>query len=224
MQKHNGWEFDKMDLKENVLEEKKEELSDVQGAAEENPMIKKRWFGRGIYGSKDVPIRLLDGFIAVVVVVIVGMIVFFTVTGGFYVSFETGGGSEVAQQKLRHGELVAEPEEPMRPGYDFGGWSAGGEEPLLWDFEADKVQGDMTLTAVWTPAKIPVRFDPDGGTVNGSETVETAEVVFGESYGELPVPEKDGAEFEGWYYSGERITADTVVTMTGEHVLTAVWK
>ena len=119
-----------MDLKENGLEEK-EEISDVQSVPEENPMIKKRWFGRGIYGSKDVPIRLLDGFIAVVVVVIVGMIIFFTVTGGFYVTFETGGGSEVAQQKLRHGELVTEPEEPMRPGYDFGGWSVGGEEPLF---------------------------------------------------------------------------------------------
>lgn len=213
----------KMDLKENGLEEK-EEISDVQSVPEENPMIKKRWFGRGIYGSKDVPIRLLDGFIAVVVVVIVGMIIFFTITGGFYVTFETGGGSEVAQQKLRHGELVTEPEEPMRPGYDFGGWSVGGEEPLSWDFGADKVQGDMTLTAVWTPAKIPVRFDTDGGMVNGSETVEMAEVVFGESYGELPVPEKEGAEFVGWYYSGEKITADTVVTMTGEHVLTAVWE
>lgn len=213
----------KMDLKENGLEEK-EEISDVQSVPEENPMIKKRWFGRGIYGSKDVPIRLLDGFIAVVVVVIVGMIIFFTITGGFYVTFETGGGSEVAQQKLRHGELVTEPEEPMRPGYDFGGWSVGGEEPLFWDFGADKVQGDMTLTAVWTPAKIPVRFDTDGGTVNGSETVEMAEVVFGESYGELPVPEKEGAEFAGWYYSGEKIMADTVVTMTGEHVLTAVWE
>lgn len=213
----------KMDLKENGLEEK-EEISDVQSVPEENPMIKKRWFGRGIYGSKDVPIRLLDGFIAVVVVVIVGMIIFFTVTGGFYVTFETGGGSEVAQQKLRHGELVTEPEEPMRPGYDFGGWSVGGEAPLFWDFGADKVQGDMTLIAVWTPAKIPVRFDTDGGTVNGSVTVEMAEVVFGESYGELPVPEKEGAEFAGWYYSGEKITAETVVTMTGEHVLTAVWE
>lgn len=212
-----------MDLKENGLEERTEEAENKR-VSEENPMVKKRWFGRGIYGSKDVPIRLLDGFIAAAVVVIVGMIVFFTVTGGFYVTFETGGGSEVARQKLRHGELVAKPEEPVRPGYEFGGWSVGGEDPLLWDFGQDKVQGDMTLTAVWTPANIPVRFDADGGTVNGSEEVETAEVVFGEPYGELPVPEKGGAVFDGWYYSGEKITAETVVTMTGEHILTAVWK
>ncbi len=214
-----------MSLKENGLEELEEKsVPEEKSVSEENPMVKKRWFGRGIYGSKDVPIRLLDGFIAVVIVVIVGMITFFTVTGGFYVTFDTVGGSEVAQQKLRHGELVAEPEAPMKPGYEFGGWSLGGEKPLLWDFSQDKVQGDMTLTAVWTPAKIPVRFDADGGTVNGSEEAGTAEVVFGETYGELPVPEKEGAEFDGWYYSGEKITAETVVTMTGEHVLTAAWK
>ena len=71
-----------MDLKENGLEEK-EEISDVQSVPEENPMIKKRWFGRGIYGSKDVPIRLLDGFIAVVVVVIVGMIIFLRLLADF---------------------------------------------------------------------------------------------------------------------------------------------
>ena len=58
-----------MSLKENGLEELEE-----KSVPEENPMVKKRWFGRGIYGSKDVPIRLLDGFIAVVIVVIVGMI------------------------------------------------------------------------------------------------------------------------------------------------------
>ena len=32
----------------------------------ENPMIRKRWFGRGIYGSKDVPIRILDGIIEMI--------------------------------------------------------------------------------------------------------------------------------------------------------------
>jgi hypothetical protein len=40
---------------------------------------KGKWFGRGIYGSKDVPIRILDGLIGVLIVVIVGMIIFFAV-------------------------------------------------------------------------------------------------------------------------------------------------
>ena len=43
-QKRNRLEFDKMGLKENGLEELEE-----KSVPEENPMVKKRWFGRGIY-------------------------------------------------------------------------------------------------------------------------------------------------------------------------------
>ena len=42
------------------------EAMDAQPVPAENPMIKKRWFGRGIYGSKDVPIRVLDACIGVI--------------------------------------------------------------------------------------------------------------------------------------------------------------
>ena len=48
-------------------------------------------------------------------------------------------------------------------------------------------------------------------------------MTYGEAYGELPVPEKEGFLFDGWVYSGAVIKADTTVTMTGEHVLTARW-
>ena len=37
-------------------------------APAENPMIKKRWFGRGIYASKDVPIRILDACIGAMII------------------------------------------------------------------------------------------------------------------------------------------------------------
>ena len=48
-------------------------------------------------------------------------------------------------------------------------------------------------------------------------------MTYGETYGELPVPQKDGYRFDGWIYSGAVIQSDTEVTMTGEHVLTARW-
>ena len=62
---------------------------------------KGKWFGRGIYGSKDVPIRILDGLIGVLIVVIVGMIIFFAVRGGFNSLYDRDGGSEVAARKAR---------------------------------------------------------------------------------------------------------------------------
>ena len=73
---------------------------------------KGKWFGRGIYGSKDVPIRILDGLIGVLIVVIVGMIIFFAVRGGFNIVYDTDGGSEVAARKVRYGEFLTEPETP----------------------------------------------------------------------------------------------------------------
>ena len=49
-------------------------------------------------------------------------------------------------------------------------------------------------------------------------------MTYGQAYGALPVPEKEGAVFAGWMYSGQIITEDSTVTMTGEHVLTALWE
>ena len=185
---------------------------------------KGKWFGRGIYGSKDVPIRILDGLIGVLIVVIVGMIIFFAVRGGFNIVYDTDGGSEVAARKVRYGEFLTEPETPYKPGYTFDGWYTEKEgETVLWYFQSEKVTGDMTLTAHWVPTQFTVKFDYDGGTGADGSTVESKQVTFGETYGELPIPVKEGSAFGGWEYSGQIITADTVVQMTGEHVLTATW-
>ena len=185
---------------------------------------KGKWFGRGIYRSKEVPIRILDGRIGVLSVVIVGMNIFFAVRGGFNIVYDTDGGSEVAGRKVRYGEFLTEPETPYKPGYTFDGWYTEKEgETVLWYFQSEKVTGDMTLTAHWVPAQFTVKFDYDGGTGADGSTVESKQVTFGETYGELPTPVKEGSTFGGWEYSGQIITADTVVQMTGEHVLTATW-
>jgi len=186
---------------------------------------KKKLFGRGVYGSKDVPIRILDGFIIGAVALVVILVFWFATHGGYVVTFDTDGGTEVAEQKLKHGENAKEPETPVKPGYEFKGWITS-EDPSLaeeWNFAENLVQNDVTLYAVWEPAQIAVKFDPDGGSVDGSSVIPDRLVTFSEPYGELPVPEKEGSRFDGWVYSGSVIGADTLVTMTGEHVLTARW-
>lgn len=198
--------------------------SETSGQTDETLRPTGKWFGRGIYGSKDVPIRILDGLISVLIVVIVGMIIFFAVRGGFNIVYDTDGGSEVTARKVRYGEFLTEPETPYKPGYTFEGWYTEKEgETVQWDFQSEKVTGDMTLTAYWAPAQITVKFDYDGGTGADGSAVEAKQVTFGETYGELPNPVKEGSTFAGWQYSGQTITAETVVQMTGEHVLTAIW-
>ena len=190
---------------------------------QENPMIRKRLFGRGIYGSKDVPIRLLDGLIAFLMIAIVGMIAYFAFHGGYTVTFDSQGGTEVKSQKLKYGDTVAEPEDPVRQGYEFAGWYIE-SGALEWYFPEASVEGDITLYAHWIPAKITVKFDLDGGNIGGEEEAAPVQVTFEDAYGKLPVPEKEGYQFAGWSYSGQMIESSTIVTTNGEHVLTAVWE
>ena len=185
---------------------------------------KKRWFGRGIYGSKDVPIRILDGAIAVLILLALVLIVYFAINGGYTVSFDTDGGTEIVSQKLRHGTYVEEPDIPLKPGYTFLGWYTGEDLERKWVFSVDTVQESTKLTAKWAPAQICVKFDLNGGTVDGQSEIPEVYVTYGQPYGTLPTPVRQGAVFDGWLYSGQTIHEDTVVFMTGEHVLTAQWK
>ena len=176
--------------------------SEMAGQTQEAVRPKGKWLGRGIYGSKDVPIRILDGLIGVLIVAIVGMIIFFAVRGGFNIMYDTDGGSEVPAQKIRYGEFITEPETPYKPGYTFDGWYTEKEgETVLWYFQSEKVTGDMTLTAHWIPAQFTVKFDYDGGTDADGAVTESKQVTFGETHGTLPAPVKEGSIFAVWQYS-----------------------
>lgn len=185
----------------------------------------KQWIGKGIYQSKDVPIKILDIFILCIFAAIFILIVVFAANGGYQVTFDTDGGTEILTQKLRYGNLIEEPEPPQKAGYIFDGWVTSEDESLAeeWDFAEDKIEGDMVLYACWNPAQITVKFDLNGGNVEGRESIDDIQVTFGEPYGTLPVPSRAGYTFDGWIYSGNIISEDTVLTTSGEHVLTARW-
>lgn len=205
---------------ENEINRQEPDGSGTEGVSEPP---KKKWFGRGIYGSKDVPIRILDGVIGLMLVAIVALTIIFAINGGYMVDFDTAGGSEIASVKLRHGSYVEEPETPVKAGYEFDGWYYGVDLENKWKFDTNKVGSELTLTAKWVPARVPVKFDLNGGSWKAGEGQEKL-VTYGETYGSLPTPQKEGASFAGWIYSGQEITEDTLVTVNGEHVLTAQWK
>ena len=79
-------------------------------------------------------------------------IVFLAGSGGFTVTFETDGGSQVPAQTCRYGELVRRPEDPVKEGYVFDGWYWDVErEHRPWDFAQDTVEDSMYLYARWQP-------------------------------------------------------------------------
>ena len=64
----------------------------------------------------------------------------------FDVTFDSQGGNDVDAQSVKKGGLVSKPMDPTKEGYVFIGWFNGDEK---WDFTADKVLADVTLTAKW---------------------------------------------------------------------------
>ena len=67
-------------------------------------------------------------------------------TKSFKVSFDSDGGSVVAEQIVDEGSLATEPDAPVKTGYTFAGWILDG---AAYDFTA-AVTADITLKAAWT--------------------------------------------------------------------------
>lgn len=97
--------------------------------------------------------------------------------------------------------------------YTFSGW-----DKALTDIIANTV---ITAKFTSTVNKYTVTFNSMGGT----EKIEPLIISYGDSCGELPIPEKDGFIFDGWYtkeVDGEEVTNETVIT--SDVILYAHWE
>lgn len=66
------------------------------------------------------------------------------------VTFDTKGGSEVAQQAVQGGEKITPPGTPTRYGYNFVGWYKNDGCTEAWNFDSDIATGEtLTLYALW---------------------------------------------------------------------------
>ena len=136
----------------------------------------------------------------------------------YTITFDSNGGSEVADQTVQYQQTLTQPEAPTHVGYAFAGWYTDADCTEAYDFSTP-VTGDLTLYAKWNANTYTVTLDANGGTV----TPESQTVTFGQPYS-LPVPERAGYAFAGWYdESGTQITEDKLVTIAGDHTLTAAW-
>ena len=68
----------------------------------------------------------------------------------YTVIFDSQGGSNVETIKgIPVGATINMPAEPVRTGYKFGGWFLEAEALVAWNFDADRVNRNMTLYAKW---------------------------------------------------------------------------
>ena len=104
---------------------------------------------KNIYSRTKISVGVLDIVIFLGIVALVAVTVYLSATGGFNISFDTRGGSEIATQRLRYGESVIEPTAPTREGYVFLGWYA--DEGLTKEVDVANMTAtqSITLYALW---------------------------------------------------------------------------
>jgi uncharacterized repeat protein (TIGR02543 family) len=116
------------------------------------------------------------------------------------VTFDTGGGSEVAPQIVLQGDKAEPPAEPNRDGYTFDGWYTDDttfNDP--WDSDQPVIRS-FTVYAKWNPITYTITYlDVGGGAFTGTHGTDYPET---HTYGTdttLVSPTRDGYTFDGWF-------------------------
>lgn len=145
----------------------------------------------------------------------------------YTVSYDPNGGTGApASQTKTYGQpLTLRSEVPSKTGHDFLGWAETSDAqtvqyPTGGSYQTDS---DIVLYAVWAPSEYTVTYNPNGGIVNPG----TRNIHYGEKFGPLPVPERYGYDFIGWYSAandGEVIIPEDCFRQTNNLHVYAHWK
>ncbi len=98
------------------------------------------------------------------------------------------------------GEFIPRPQTPVKTGYTFIGWYIDETYTTAWNFEVNKVEGDMILYGGWEenaapePVEYTVTFKPNNGAPDSTVTVEEGTLI-----PRPTLPTREGYTFIGWY-------------------------
>lgn len=140
----------------------------------------------------------------------------------YTVTFNTNGGNSVNDIQVTYHSTYENLPTPTRTGYAFLGWYS--DSALTNKIEKTTqvtTASNHILYAKWQVNTYRVVFDSDGGT-----TCASKEVVYGEEYGTLEYPTKEGYTFIGWYIDqscSSQVFKSTIVTKASDHTLYAGW-
>ena len=136
----------------------------------------------------------------------------------FTVSFNLGyeGAPTIESQTVVIKTTATAPADPVREGYDFGGWFADPSCTIPFDFASVEIMEDTTVYAKWYQ-QFTVTYSLN---YEGATEVITRKTYLGKVTNDVTAPTRDGFAFAGWYAEAEclnpfdfnsNITADTTV-------------
>ncbi|MCL2605773.1 MAG: InlB B-repeat-containing protein, partial [Coriobacteriia bacterium] len=124
------------------------------------------------------------------------------------ISFDTHGGSAVANHSIQHESRLGDLPIPTKPDYSFDGWwtaESGGTRVAA----NTVVTSDMTLHAKWASAMHTLTFDS-----MGADAIESMQIAHGAGMPDVLLEPKDGYDFVGWFTDasdGEKVPIDSPV-------------
>ena len=137
------------------------------------------------------------------------------------VSFDSRHGSLVPDIVAGIDEKIAKPKDPVRTGYQFGGWYKDKDCTQAWDFDADTVSVNKTLYAKWTAKSYAITYNLNDGT---NDTSNPSSYTYGTGL-TLEAPTRPEYIFGGWFSEAAFLHKVTSIsdTLTGDVTLWANW-
>lgn len=138
----------------------------------------------------------------------------------YNVRFVTNNNQSISDQLIEEENLISEPNELIKEGYDFNGWYQNPDfsSETLWRFDTDLVNDNIVLYAYWSPKVYDINID-----YRYDNNRETIQHVY-DSMLEITEPSREGYEFMGWYYDENyQVEADLSNLKPGNQSLYAEW-
>ena len=146
----------------------------------------------------------------------VNQIYYFSVKGApsnaSKINFDPCGGSCDTKYIIKSfGDIYGTLPTPKREGYKFEGWYSeknGKGSKYTSDMKYWGNREEVTWYANWKVDGSKINFDPCGGSCDTKYIIRS----FGDVYGTLPTPKREGYKFDGWYSEkngkGSKYTSD----------------
>ena len=125
--------------------------------------------------------------------------------------------NEINEVSVKHGFTVSRPTNPTKEEYIFLGWLY---DNVLFDFDT-KITKDITLNAYFEKdSDYKIKINISFNSVNGGD-FSSVSVRRWDKIGPLPVCEKEGYDFIGWYLNDTLIDENYIVTEIEDFTLIA---